>query len=77
MQSLQAHLVNTMKNTQKTLSYSIDQLLGGGFLHFDVGEEFLASVLQAGTKEVDDIVDDKKTVMIALAYPTEIMISRL
>ena len=37
-------------------------------MHFDVGEELLASVLQAGTKEVDDIVDDKKTVMIALAY---------
>ena len=37
-------------------------------MHFDVGEEFLASVLQAGTKEVNRIVDDEKTVMIALAY---------
>ena len=36
-------------------------------MHADVGEEFLASILQAGPKDVDYIVDDEKAVVIALA----------
>ena len=37
-------------------------------MHFDVGEEFLASIFQAGPKKVDHIVDDEEAVMIALAH---------
>ena len=35
-------------------------------MHFDVGEEFLASVLQTGTEEIHHIVDNQETVVIAL-----------
>ena len=36
-------------------------------MHADVGEEFLASVLQACAKDIDGIVDNQETVVIALA----------
>ena len=36
-------------------------------MHADVGEEFLASILQAGTEDVDHIVDNEKAVVISLA----------
>ena len=37
-------------------------------MHFDVSEEFLASILQAGPKEIDHIVDDEEAIMITLAH---------
>ena len=40
--------------------------MGCGFLHADVGEELLAGILQAGTKDVDHVVDDEETVVVAL-----------
>ena len=49
-----------------TLFDSIDQLLGGGFLHLDVGKEFLPGILQAGPEEIDNIVDDEESVVIML-----------
>ena len=36
-------------------------------MHFDVSEEFFASIFQACPKEINHIVDDEETVMIALA----------
>ena len=36
-------------------------------LHLDIGEEFLASIFQGGSKEIDRIVDDEETVMIVTA----------
>jgi len=36
-------------------------------LHFDVGEEFLACVLQAGSENVDQVVNDQETIVVALA----------
>ena len=36
-------------------------------MHADVGEELLAGILQAGTKDVDYIVDDKEAVVVSLA----------
>ena len=36
-------------------------------MHFNVGEEFLARILQAGTKDVYHIVDNQETVVIALS----------
>ena len=36
-------------------------------MHADVGEEFLASVLQVCAKDIDGIVDNQETVVIALA----------
>ena len=35
-------------------------------MHLDVGEELLAGILQAGPEEVDHIVDDEETVVVAL-----------
>ena len=37
-------------------------------MHLDVSEEFLASILQAGPKKINHIVDDEEAVMIALAH---------
>jgi hypothetical protein len=34
-------------------------------LHTDVGEEFLASILQAGSEDVDHIIDNEKAVVIS------------
>ena len=36
-------------------------------MHADVGEEFFTSILQAGTEDIDHIVDDEKAVVISLA----------
>jgi hypothetical protein len=35
-------------------------------LHLDVGKEFLASVLQTGTKDVDHIINNQEAIMIML-----------
>ena len=35
-------------------------------MHADIGEELLAGILQAGPKDVDNIVDNEETVMISL-----------
>ena len=53
--------------TQISLSDSTEQMLRGCLLHLDVGEEFLACIFQAGPKEVDNIVDNQESVVIALA----------
>ena len=45
----------------------IEQIVSGGFLHFDVGEEFLAGILQTGPKEVDYIIDNQEAIMVTLA----------
>ena len=55
----------TTKN--RALSDIVEQIRGWGLLHADVGEEFLASILQAGPKDVDYIVDDEKAVVISPA----------
>ena len=36
-------------------------------MHADVGEEFLSGILQTGSEDVDHIVDNEETVVIALA----------
>ena len=41
--------------------------MGRGLLHADIGEELLSCILQAGTKDVDHIVDDEEAVVITLA----------
>ena len=54
----------------KDLLFSMDlpqQFCWIGLLHLDIGEEFLASIFQGGSKEIDRIVDDEKTVMIVTA----------
>ena len=37
-------------------------------MHLDVGEEFFASIFQAGPKEINHIVDDEEAIMIALTH---------
>ena len=37
-------------------------------MHADIGEEFLAGILQASTKNVDYIIDDEEAVVITLTY---------
>ena len=37
-------------------------------MHADIGEEFLTGILQAGTKDVDHIIDDEEAVVIPLTY---------
>ena len=37
-------------------------------MHADVGKELLAGILQAGTKDVDQIIDNEEAVVIPLAY---------
>lgn len=49
-----------------TLFDSIDQLLGGGFLHLNVGKEFFPGILQAGPEEIDYIIDNEEAVVIML-----------
>ena len=46
--------------------YIVQQTSCWRFLHFDVGKEFLAGILQAGTKEIYHIVDNQKAIVIAL-----------
>jgi len=36
-------------------------------LHFDVGEEFLACVFEAGPEEIYHIVDNQESVMVSMA----------
>ena len=47
-------------------SDAVEQRLSRGFLHFDVGKEFLSCILQAGSEEINHIVDDEKSVVIML-----------
>ena len=49
------------------LSDITEQISCRCFLHFDVGEKFLASVFQTGSEDVDHVVDDQETVVVALA----------
>ena len=49
------------------LSNAFNQFLSRGFLHFDVGKEFLACILQAYPIQIDYIVDNQEAIMIALA----------
>ena len=39
-------------------------------MHFDVSEEFSTSILQAGTKKIDHIVDYEKAVVVELFFPS-------
>ena len=45
-------------DSQKTLSYIIQQFRCCGLLHFDVSEEFLACIFEAGPEEIYHIVDN-------------------
>ena len=36
-------------------------------MHFDVGEEFLACVFEAGSEEIYHIVDNQESVMVSMA----------
>jgi hypothetical protein len=36
-------------------------------LHFDVSKELFTSILQAGTKKIDHVIDNQKAVVIVLA----------
>ncbi len=56
----------TAVTTEKKLSNVIKQLHCWSLLHFDIGKEFFPSILQAGPKEVDRIIDNEETVVIAL-----------
>ena len=58
-------VITTVK--PKSLSYIIQQFRCWGLLHFDVGEEFLSCIFEAGTEEIYHIVDDQKPIMISLA----------
>ena len=49
------------------LSDIVKQFRSWGLLHLDVGKELFSSILQAGPKEVDHIIDNKEAVVIALA----------
>ncbi len=50
------------------LSDIIQQFRGRGLLHADVGEELLSCILQAGTEDIDHIVDDEEAVVVSLTY---------
>ena len=54
-------------NPLSFLSYSAHQFRSRCFLHLDVGEEFLARILQAGPEEIDRVVDDEEAVVVVLA----------
>ena len=47
------------------------QVLGWGFLHADVSEEFLAGIFQRSPEDVDHIVDDEETVMVVCGVWTK------
>ena len=50
-----------------SLSNIIQQFRCWGFLHSDIGEEFLARIFETGPEEIYHIVDDQKPVMIPFA----------
>ena len=54
-------------NYKPILSNIIQQIFCWGFLHFDVGEEFLACIFEAGPEEIYHIVNYQKSVVISLA----------
>ena len=49
------------------LPNSAQKFVSRSLLHLDVGEKFLASILQAGTKDVDHIINNQEAIMIPLA----------
>ena len=44
-----------------------EEFLRRSFLHLDVSEELLAGIFQTGPKEIDDVVDNQKAIVIMLA----------
>ena len=50
------------------LPNSAQKFVSRSLLHLDVGEKFLASILQAGSEDVDHIIDNEEAVVITLAY---------
>ena len=65
--------------TEYRLSDFIQQFLGRGLLHADIGEEFLAGILQAGPKDIDHIVDDEEAVVVSLtcnSVPVPLLLSK-
>ena len=44
----------------------VQQINCWSFLHLNVGKEFLAGILQTGAEEIYHIVDNQKTVVVAL-----------
>ena len=44
-----------------------EEFLRRSFLHLDVSEELLACIFQTGPKEIDDVVDNQKAIVIMLA----------
>ena len=53
-------------NYKPILSNIIQQFRCWSLLHFDVGEEFLARIFEAGSEEIYHIVDNQKAIVIAL-----------
>ena len=37
-------------------------------MHADIGEEFLSSIFQRGSEDIDCIVDDQETVLVMLTH---------
>ena len=52
---------------RQLLSDIAEQVLGGGLLHADVGEELLSGIFQRGPEDVDHIVDNEEAVVVPLA----------
>lgn len=44
-----------------------EEFLRRSFLHLDVSEELLACIFQTGPKEIDDVIDNQKAIVIMLA----------
>ena len=55
------------KNGAPLLSDITEQFRWRRPLHADVGEELFACILQACAKDIDGIVDNQETVVVALA----------
>ena len=50
------------------LSDKVKYVSSSRFLHLDEGEQLLACILDAGTKQVRHIIDNQETVVIMSAY---------
>ena len=53
-------------NYKPILSIIIQQFRCWSLLHFDVGEEFLSCIFEAGTEEIYHIVDYQEAIVISL-----------
>ena len=42
-----------------------EEFLRRSFLHLDVSEELLACIFQTGPKEIDDVIDNQKAIVIS------------